>query len=1017
MRLFPLHAVARRMARCAAIALVATTALGSSAAAQQTTAIRGTVTDLSTGRPVASASVRVVNAPIGAQTADDGTFTIRGVTPGTVELQVNRIGFEVARKSVTVTAGTTAEVTIGLKAVAQTLNQVVTIGYGTSTRASVTSAIASVDSTTLANIPVASIDNAMQGKVAGVQVMQNSGEPGTGISVRIRGPASLNAGNQPLYVIDGVPVIQDAMAQINVSSQAFSPMSSLNPDEIASIDVLKDAAAAAIYGSRGSNGVVMITTKRGLAGSTRWSVSTYTGTQSVSKRVDMLDSHDYLAVMNEAQTNEGKNPTFAAGTDSINTDWQDYVFRNAPVSNSQIAMSGGLDRVKFYLSGTRYDQKGVVISSGYNRKAGRLNVDVNPSKRLFLMSSFGVTREVDNRVPGDGSLDGVVTNAIALQPFSPVYGQSSGFGGAKENLIYSNPVAIANFDVSEAKTLRLLANGEAKFLINDRLWVTGRGGADLYSLDEIRWLSPLIDKGGSSTQGGSGASGHTFANRYLAEAFGNYDVINSASTKWSLSAGSSLEKNVTDVNYVAGNNFPTGFKVYVRNAAQITSWDGSTTSNNLLSFFGRTSLSYNDRYFLSGSLRRDGSSRFGSANRYGTFKAGSLGWNVTGENFAQGLARYGTLKLRASYGSTGNQGIGDFASRTLASAAPYAGTPGLAGTTLGNPNLRWEQTQELDIGADMNFAHDRIGVIIDWYNRNTNNLLIQRPVPATSGYTTVWDNLGSIRNRGMDFSVHTVNLESFHGLGWTTDFNLTANRNVVTDLYGGLPVTFTVNNRITSVAAVGQPLGEFYLYKFLRVDPATGNAVYQTASGGETMAPVSADLSYVGNPQPKFFGGLSNGLTYGSFDLRTFLQYSEGGKIFNMVRIFADDGGGAKDNKLGLVRERWRKPGDVTDVPRMGATSGSKFMSSRMIEDASFIRLNELTLGYRLPTRLSSMAKMRDGRVYVSGRNLGLWGPGANYSGFDPDLNTAARSNAIMGVDFYAYPLARTITFGFSTNW
>jgi TonB-linked SusC/RagA family outer membrane protein len=1000
-----------------AAALTAAMVLASASAAQQSTTIRGTVTDQATGRPITAASVRVTGTQIGAQTSEDGTFTLRGVAAGTAELQVNRIGYEVKRQSVTVQATGTTTVTIALSAVAQTLSQVVTIGYGTSTRATVSSAIASVDSTTFANIPVASIDNAMQGKVAGVQVMQNSGEPGTSISVRIRGPASLNAGNQPLYVIDGVPVIQDPMAQINVSSQGFSPMSSLNPDEIASIDVLKDAAAAAIYGSRGSNGVVMITTKRGLAGNTRWSISTYTGTQSVSKRVDMLDSHDYVAVMNEAQTNEKKAPLFAPGTDSISTNWQDYVFRNAPVSNTQIAMSGGIDKVKFYLSGTQYEQKGIVISSGYSRKAGRLNVDVNPNKRLFITSSLGVTRELDNRVPGDGSLDGVVTNALALQPMSPVYGQSSGFAGAKENLIYSNPVAIANFDVSQAQTLRMLANGEAKFAVTDAFWITGRGGVDMYNLDELRWLSPLIDKGGSSTLGGSGATGHTSANRYLAELFGNYDLLNSASTKWSVSAGSSLEKNQQDINYVAGNSFPTGFTVYVRNAAQVTSWDGSTTENNLTSFFGRTNLSYNDKYFLSGSLRRDGSSRFGSANRYGTFKAASLGWSVTNEGFASSLARFGTLKLRASYGTTGNQGIGDFASRTLASAAPYAGTAGLAGSTLGNPNLRWEQTQELDLGADINLVHDRVDFTVDWYNRNTHDLLIQRPVPATSGYTTVWDNLGSILNRGIDLGIHTVNLESFHGLGWTSDFNLTANRNVVTNLYDGLPVTFTVNNRITSVAAVGQPLGEFYLYQFLRVDPQTGNAVYRAANGSETLSPVSADLAYVGNPQPKFFGGLKNAFTFGAFDLRGFLQYNQGGKIMNMVRIFGDDGGSAKDNKFGVVRARWQKPGDITDVPRMGATSGSKFMSSRFVEDASFIRLNELTLGYKLPARLTEMAHMRDGRLYVSGRNLALWGPGANYSGYDPDVNTGARTNAVMGVDFYAYPLARTITFGFSTNW
>lgn len=1001
-----------------ALALVGVVGTPGSGQAQSTLSVRGVVTDSATGRPVVSAQLSIAGTTLRAVTGEGGNYQINGVAPGQITLRIQRIGYAAQDRSVNV-SGTGIVADFVLRPVPTVLSTIVATGYGNSQRGTVTSAIASVDSTAFARIPVASIDNALQGRIAGVQVMQNSGEPGTGVSVRVRGPASLNAGNQPLYVVDGVPMLQGTFEQItSTSGQRMTPISGINPDDIASVDVLKDAAASAIYGSRGSNGVVLITTKRGASGDRfRFSINSYGGTQEVERKVALLNAKEYVTLMNEGRANQGQTPLFAAGTDSVDTDWQDAVFRSARVSDVQASVSGGTNRLRMFLSGANYSQGGVVIGSDYQRQAARLNLDAQASKRLTFSSSIGLTRESNDRVPGDLNLDGLVTNALALQPFSPVRGTSFGYAGISQNLLYSNPVAYAAFSTLNVRTLRALGNLEARYTPFDRLTITGRGGADVYSVDELRWRSPKVDRATSASVGGEGVSGRTSATRYVLEGFANLEALQSSNHQLTLTAGSSMESNNSDFNYVSGTGFPTGFERYVRNAAAVSSFDGGATENNLLSYFARANYTLFDRYLLSASVRTDGSSRFGSENRYGVFNAISGAWTLTDESWMGFMSDRASLKLRASYGTTGNQGISDFASRTLATSQAYNGVTGLASSQLGNPGLKWEQTRETDIGMDLAFFDSRITLIADWYDRATDNLLVQRTVPATSGYTSVWDNVGAISNRGFDFGLQTAIFRPRdpNGFNWNADLNMTFNKNEVTALYAGLPLTATVSGRVTSVAAVGQPLGTFYLFEFLRVDPATGNALFRKANGTETAAPVSADLRFVGNPQPKYYGGFTNTMTFKGLDLRGFLQFSQGGKALNMVRIFSDDGGNSRDNKVKGVLKRWQKPGDITDQPRMGSTGGARFLSSRFVEDASFVRLGEVTLGYRLPGGLARAMRAENARVYVSGRNLHTW---TKYTGYNPDVNSnGANSNTVMGVDYYSYPLSRTFTFGVSAGW
>jgi TonB-linked SusC/RagA family outer membrane protein len=999
------------------VGAVAGLLFSAAAARAQTGTIRGTVTDSVGNIPLSGVQLTVAGTRLGAVTDASGQYVIRAVPAGTATVNAQRLGFAPSQRAVTVAAGDSVVANFAMGAVATRLSEVVSVGYGTSSRHDVSSAIASVDNTVFANTPVASVDNALQGKVAGVQVLQNSGEPGAAVSVRVRGPASLNAGNQPLYVVDGVPIIQDSYDRNSPSGQDMTAISGLNPDEIETIDVLKDAAATAIYGSRGSNGVVLITTKRGILGNTRFSMTAYTGMQHVERTVDMLNAKQYVELINEGAKNDGVALPYTPGVDdTIDTDWQSAIFRGAPVTNLQLAVSGGVERIRYYASGGAFDQNGIVIGSRYRRQTGRVNLDLNATDKLTMRMSVGLTREDNDRVQGDGSLDGVVTNALALQPMSPVHGTSFGFGGTNEGLIYSNPVALATFNTNNYKTLRGLGNVEATYQITDRLRLTGRAAGDLFSVDEQAWRSNKIDKSSAQGVGGAGSVAHTVAHKYVLESFAGFDALRSAANTVSLTAGTSVEYNHSDVNSMQGEGFPTGFETFLNNATNLTSWGGNAADNNLVSFFSRANWSGSDRYLLSASLRTDGSSRFGADNRYGIFPAFSAGWVVTDESFAEPLRRLGTLKLRGSFGVTGNQGIGDYSRLSLATGTPYSGASGVAISQLGNPDLKWETTKELDGGLDFSTFAGRVSVIADYYRRNTSNLLVQLPVPATSGFTSVWTNIGAIRNTGLDLSLRTINVETPR-FRWNSDLNITWNKNVVTELYGGEPIQQRVNNRVIAIVAEGQPVGEFYMYKFLRVDPQTGNAVYATANGGESTAPTSADLMNVGNPQPKYYGGFTNTMSAGPFDLRAFLQFNQGSTVFNMVRIFSDDGGRSGDNKVASLLNRWQKPGDITDVPRMSyrGTSGARLISSRLLQDGSFVRLGDVTVGYTLPPRLATRARLHDARVYVAGRNLKTW---TKYDGYNPDANsTGAAANVIMGVDYYAYPIARAFTFGLTTSW
>lgn len=993
------------------------------AIAQGTGIVRGTVLDSTSQQPVAGAQVQLVGSNRSVTTNTAGVYTLSGVPEGPATLRIQRIGYAQTTVPVTVGGGTTVTRDITLRPVITTLSQVVVVGYGSSNRSEVTGALTTVSAADIRNSPVAGVDAMLQGKASGVQVTQNAGNPGNGISVRVRGSSSITASNQPLYVVDGAPIQTDDFSQVGMGGQDMTAVTNLNPDEIETITILKDAASAGIYGSRASNGVVLITTKRGIAGSNRITFNGYTGWQKVEKKLPMLTGPEYVAYMAEGMTNDGYTPAEIAATgfevgvaDQVSTDWQSAVFRTAPVRDANLGFSGGSGRVRYFLSGSYFGQEGVALASAYNRASGRANIDVDATDRLALKASLALSREINYRVVGDNTISGIVPNSIAEQPNVPIRDATGAFSTNDSNgLQYTNPLAIAAFDYNPTTTQRALANVEGRYNLQNWLTFTGRVAGDQLVLHERIWGSPLVvDENGGV--GGDASSGYNTGNRFLGEGFFTLTPW-SGSSRATLTAtlGASTERNRTELNFVEGTGFSSPALHDVGNATTVTVYDARRGANNLVSYFARANLNLADRYLMSASFRSDGSSRFGPNNKYGFFPAFSVGWVLTQEPMLSGLSWLGSFKLRASVGTTGNQGIGNNTYRATYGSANYGKAAGISPTNLANPDLKWEQTKEQDVGFDWTMFDGRIGLVGDYYSKKTSNLLVSRPVTATSGFTTFTDNVGNIENKGFEFELTTENIRgSGNGsLSWQSNFNISTNKNRVTALYGDQPI-FTGIDAINGVI-VGQPIGSFFTLKFTGVDPATGDATYLDLNGDGAVN--SDDRVVVGNPQPTYFGGFGNSISFRNVDLRAALQFSGGNRIYNGIRAFADDGGFFRDNKFADVLRRWQQPGDVTDEPRPSwdGNSLAYIGSSRWMEPGSYARLQEVTVGFTVPTGFKRYIGMNNTRLYVTGRNLHTW---TKFKGYNPDVNSnGSGSNTSLGTEFYSYPLARTWLVGVSGEW
>ena len=1013
----------------AAVGALLVLVLASPALEAQTGTIRGTVTDSATQGALQGALVTVVGGTARAETNQGGQYALPGIDTGTVRVRVQLIGYTPAEQEVTVVAGADATADFVLVPGVAKLEEIVAVGYGTQTRAELSTSVSSVGATELVGQPIASVDGALQGKAPGVQVIQNAGNPGNAISVRVRGLASISASNDPLYVVDGVPMIAGNLSQLDVGGQGLGAISSLSLDDVESIDVLKDAAASAIYGSRGSNGVVLITTKRGMTGRTTVNFNSYIGTQSAARRLPLLNAQQYLEYFRESASNDGYDPDETYGVpgvdDQANADWQDGVLRSAPVSNAELSVSGGDERLRYRLSGTWFDQNGIVINSGYRRAGGRLNLDFNPVSRLSFSTSLAFSGDHDDRVENDGSDKGIITDAVGNSPLVPIRDATGAFTGPPD-LEYLNPVALATLNDVRARTNSLIGNFEGRLRLTDRLLFTSRFGIDAVNVREDQFESRLVAGSYASSADGVAKSGYTQANRYVIDNFATLSPHVGDRSDLNLTAGGSVEFNRSEFNFIRGEGFSNDHFTQVSNAAVLILGQATNSKSNLASFFARGDYTLNRKYSVGVSLRTDGSSRFGPNNRWGTFPAVSGSWLLSEETFMKGKF-FDYFKLRGSYGLTGNQAISDYPFQGLFGSANYGDTPGSAPSNLANSDLKWETTRQLDLGLDMTFARGRVSLTTDYYLKKTSDLLLNRPISGTSGFTSVFDNVGNVQNKGFEVALTTVNIDSRRpdGFRWTTTLNVGINRNKVTALFNGQP--FNGGERDINRVEVGQPIGAFYTLNFQGVDPATGDAIFEDVNGDGAIT--ADDRTIVGSPHPDYSGGLTSTVTYKGFDLTGFLVFSQGAEVFNAMRIFSDAGGWYLDNQFTDVLRRWRQPGDQTDQPRASydGLSGAREISSRFVEDGSYWRMQDLTLGYRLPERWSGALGFASARFYGSVRNLFTI---TDYKGYSPDVNSNGASNNASGIsdlgsvssiglgtDFYAYPLARTFTFGVQASW
>jgi TonB-linked SusC/RagA family outer membrane protein len=1044
-----------------------------SATAQTATGrVTGVVTETGTGQPVADAILTLQGTALRVHSAADGRFSMPVVPVGRYLLRSARIGFGVHADSVVVVAGQTSTVNVALHRVSVTLDQVVVIGYGTQRRSDLTGSVASV-TPNVDQTPVTSLEQTLQGAAPGVVVSTASSAPGGGISIRIRGGSSVGGSNEPLYIVDGFPIENGNASPTSGGRDSAvtvtpSPLATLNANDIASIEILKDASATSIYGSRGANGVVIITTKRGVSGAPKVTLDTYTGTQSIAKRYDLLNAHDFALFANAWAANQ--TPALAipypnADTITTSTDWQDLIYQNAPISSIQLGATGGTSGeniTRYAISGGTLQQQGIVRGSDFKRISLRGNVSQAVGAKLQLSSNLLVSNVNSSQVPTDGSFNagaGAVGAALQYIPVMPVRRASDGgysLASTDCPVVLTadgincgnipNPVASA-FDVQDRLgDTRVLAGVTGDYTLLSGLVFHTNVGADLSNRTRDTYYPRTTLQGqgvnGSAIRGTQGNTG------WLTEFTLNYDKSFNASNRLQALGGytrqtyKSVRETASNTNFVSD---VTGFEDIGAGAQAGGATVGSSTTRwALASYLGRINYTLADRYLFTLTGRQDGSSRFGANNRWGFFPSGAFGWRISEEPFMQRFTAIDQLKLRVSYGLAGNPSISPYQSLTHLRSGGYSfgGNVGSAyyPSTLGNADLSWETTRQADVGLDLGLYRDRLDVTADYYAKKTTNLLLQVNLPPESGFLTAFENAGSIENKGFELG---VTLQAIRGdaragdFSWTTTVNYSTNKNKVLDL-GGVNQIFasSINSDIKasgSLVQVGQPIGVFYGYKTAGIfrDSATllawrANTKMATGSapglGATNFVDVNGDgvidandRTIIGDPTPKFSLGWQNSISFRGFQLSGMFDGVFGGKLLNL-NLYRLEGASPSGNVLAArYTDAWSVDNPEGKYAKIG--SGVGFLTSdftdELIEDGSYFRLRTVTLAREIPESL--LHGLTSGaRLYVTGQNLHTW---TNYSGFNPDVSSLGTGNTNRGVDIGAYPLARTLIFGVNLSY
>ena len=1013
------------LTRCALVAALASVMVTAPLAAQGTGIVSGRVIDSASQQPLVSATIRVIGTTSGALTRNDGTYTLSGIRPGPQQLRVTRIGFAAQVRPITVTAGGTVTADFAMAAQASQLSEVVVTGYGAQRREAITGSVSTVGADE-ANVGVISNANQLlQGRVAGVQMTTNSGEPGGGMQVRIRGGTSIQASNNPLYVVDGVPLQDEnpvASASINGVNAALprNPLNSINPNDIESITVLKDASATAIYGSRGANGVVLVQTKRGARGSSTLEYDTYVAASKAARHLDFVSGDEYRSYV-QAQVSAGNLPTTQlALMGTANTNWEDALLHTGYATNHNIAFSGGTQQTNYRASLNYFDQQGVVIANGLKRYQGRLNGHTSAiNGKINLDANLSASR-VNNRYlameNGGGFSGGVFTNMAIYNPTLPIEvldtltNQMKFYEGAERSV--RNPVALARQITDQAPENRILGNVTGSLLIIDGLTAQTTLGAD-YTNSVRQTYIPRVNPIGAEFNGVARQAERSLQNL-------NFQQLVTATPK----LGDKQELEVVggyEYSKFTNNGFEAIMQGFVTDAFMFNNLAGGTKApvpvsyvqeSKLVSFFSRANYGYAGRYYLTAVVRRDGSSRLAEGHKWSTFPALSASWRVNNEEFMRG-SRLSTLAVRAGWGRQGNQSLQPYATQLLLKTDaggryPFGGTitNGLSATQVANPDLKWETSEQTNLGLDWGLRSDRITGSIDVYQKKTKDLILTVPVPQPAVVGTQIQNIGSVRNRGLEATLD-ARLFDRANKTLTSGLVLAVERNSVLSL-GDAPFIETggvsgqgQSGRNAQRIIPGQPLGTFWGAKFLGVDPQGRQtfACQATSTGcvnGVTFSPTGADETIIGNANPSFTLGLRSNGSWSHFDASWLWRGEFGREVFNNTALVYSTKGNALQSK-NFLRAALTDPTGLREPA---------IYSSRWIENGRFIRLQNATVGYTftLPGNLG----VRTTRVYLSGDNLLLFTP---YSGYDPEVFVDA-GTASRGIDYLTYPRARTFTFG-----
>ena len=1014
----------------------------SSASLLAQSAIRGRVTEKESGNPIPFVYVYVKGSSVATSTSDDGTYMIN-VGPNAT-LVFSSLGYVTVEEVV----GNRATINVSLAPDTFNLEEVIAVAYATTRRRDLIASVATVRGDDIAKTPVASLNEAMQGKMAGVQISSASGTPGGAIVVRIRGSASITAGNDPLYVIDGIPMVVTDYSQMAFGGQTTNPIASINPSDIENIQVLKDAAASALYGSRASNGVVLITTKSGRAQKAKVTFDASYGVRDLFREVQFLGTDQWLMAQNEARTNFNKTFGYVPGDSryvspisaevlGADTDWFKEVTKQNPMTaNIQVGVSGGTDNTQFYLSAGYYKEEGIQKTTQYDRYTFRTRIShrFNSRVRIDVNTSFSTTDQ--DRLYGDNNIFGPIFNASRNRPDQPIYDPND--PTRYYPTIRNNPVACFQEMYGFNRQQRLMGRFLLEWNVVDNLVFRSSLNATYTYIHELAKFYPKSPQAALWLD--ESRDYNTYLNDYLVENTLSYNKVFGKLSTSALIGQSFLQNQITR-NHVFATGFPIeGFR-WIETASVASGFSSSFREFLMESYFGRLSASIDDKYLIEGTIRSDASSKFAKEHRVGYFPSGSLGWRVSKESFFPQSRVLTDAKIRGSIGLTGNQdGIPHHRYLTLYGIVGYDDRAGaFPQAAMSTRDLTWEKTLQTDIGLDLIFLNGRIEFTYDYFTKNTRDLLLTISVPITTGHTTKTENIGKMKTTGHEFSVFSRNV--VRKFRWSTSFNITYfdNKSIVTALSKNPAGEWEfINTGVASRIDVGYPLSTFHVIKALgiyqndsdvpeslyRIGVRAGDVMFEDFNGDGQISAADRQMNKSG--MPTAYGGLTNTFSFKGFDAEVGLQFSIGNYMYTYWKETDGAANGGRSN-FAIMKEHWENrwtpenPHNNPMYPRFvsGGTSGpagynTQARSTLWLQDASFLRVKSLTLGYTLPSNISQKIQTDRVRFYVNAHNLFTF---TKYDGMDPEVHFSPTANAETGVDFFTVPQMRSFTFGINISF